>query len=330
MSKSNGQQPISHHYVPKFYLKQFSTIKKKEYHIYTLDKYTMRHFKTNINNVACEDYFYDIIKGKPDYFYKEFLNILKVDESKLNKVYKEIKNLKDLAQLNAGEEPLFVISPEQFFSVLETEFSKVHKKVINSEDLAQLSEYEKLLFALSVFFQYRRTKAQRDNIKNTARRFIIERIGKAKSANEIETLVRLLYMEELPPYLHITAMISTMEMNINVFLSMGWTLHINKTGLPYWTSDNPIAVDNITDFDPYKECQIRKGCKIYFPLSPKVCLLIYDLSSYEYPSKILDDNLQSVIDKNKFQVNNSLRHIFSRDDISLTEEQIQILTTKCL
>jgi len=111
MSKSNGQQPISHHYVPKFYLKQFSTIKKKEYHIYTLDKYTMRHFKTNINNVACEDYFYDIIKGKPDYFYKEFLNILKVDESKLNKVYKEIKNLKDLAQFNAGEEPLFVISP---------------------------------------------------------------------------------------------------------------------------------------------------------------------------------------------------------------------------
>ncbi|RXA17255.1 DUF4238 domain-containing protein [Methanosarcina sp. MSH10X1] len=330
MSESNDQQPISHHYVPKFYLRQFSTMKKKEYHIYTLDKYTKKYFKTNIKNVACEDYFYDIIKGEPDYFYKRFLNIHKADKSKLNKVYKEIKNLKDLAELNAGEEPLFVISLEQFLSVLETEFSKVHKKIIDSEDLAQLSEYEKVLFALSVFFQYRRTKAQRDNIKNTTCRFIKERIEKAKSANEIETLVCLLYMEELLPYLHITAMFSTMEKNRNVFLSMGWTLYINQTNSSYWTSDNPVAVDNITDFDPYKECQVRKGCKIYFPLSPKICLLMYDSSSYEYPPKIRDDNLQSVIDKNKFQVNNSVRHIFSRDDISLTEEQIQILTTKCL
>lgn len=322
MSESNGQQSISHHYVPKFYLKQFSTLKKKEHYIHTLDKYTMKYFKTNINNVACEDYFYDIVKGEPDYFHKEFLNILKIDGSKLNKVYKEIKNLKDLAQLNAGEEPLFVITPEQFFSVLETEFSKVHKKVIDSEDLAQLSEYEKFLFALSVFFQYRRTQAQRDNIKNTTHSFIIERIGKAKSANEVKTLVCLHYMEELPPYLHITAMLSTAEKNVNFFLSMGWTLYINKTILSYWTSDNPVAVDNATDFDPYKECQIRKGCKIYFPLSSKVCLLMYDSSSYEYPSRVLDDDLQSVIDKNKFQLNNSVRHIFSRDDISLTEEQI--------
>jgi len=330
MSESNGQQPISHHYVPKFYLKQFSTIKKKEYHIYTLDKYTMKHFKTNINNVACEDYFYDIIKGKSDYFYKKFLNILKADESKLNKVYKEVKNLKDLAQLSVDEEPVVVISPEQFFSVLETEFSKVHKKIISSEDLAQLNEYEKVLFALSVFFQYRRTKAQRDDIEKSIRRFLIEQIRKTNSVKYIELLARLIYKKELPPYLHINAMLSTMEINLEAFLSMGWTLYINETSLPYWTSDNPVAVDNITDFDPYKECQIRKGCKIYFPLSPKVCLLMYDSSSYEYPSKISDDNLQSVIDKNKFQVNNSVRHILSCDDISLTEEQIRILTIRCL
>ena len=188
MSESNSQQPISHHYVPKFYLKQFSTMKKKEYHIYTFDKYTMKHFKTNINNVACEDYFYDIIKGKPDYFYKKFLSILKADESKLNKVYKEVKNLKDLAQLGVDEEPVVVISPEQFFSVLETEFSKVHKKIIGSEDLAQLSEYEKVLFALSVFFQYRRTKAQRDYIEKTIRRFLIEQIGKTNSVKRYRIL----------------------------------------------------------------------------------------------------------------------------------------------
>jgi predicted DNA binding protein len=329
MSKSNGQQPTSHHYVPKFYLKQFSTTKKKEYHIYTLDKYTMKHFKTNINNVACEDYFYDIVKGKPDYFYKQFLNTLKADKSKLNKVYKEVKSLKDLAQLSIDEKPVVAISSEQFFSVLETEFSKVHKKIIDSEDLSQLNEYEKMLFSLSVFFQYRRTKAQRDYIEKTIRRFIIEQIGNTNSVTYAE-LTGLVYMEELPPFLHINAMLSTMEINLEAFLNMGWTLHTNETSLPYLTSDNPVVVDNITDFDSYKECQIQKGCKIHFPLSPKVCLFMYDSSSYEYPSKISDDNLQSVIDKNKFQVNNSMRHIFSRDNISLTEEQIQILTTRCL
>lgn len=320
MSESNGQQSISHHYVSKFYLKQFSTIKKKEYHIYTFDKYTMKHFKTNINNVACEDYFYDIIKGKPDYFYKKFLNILKADKSKLNKVYKEVKNLKDLAQLSVDEEPVVVISSEQFFSVLETEFSKVHKKILGSEDLAQLDEYEQVLFALFVFFQYRRTKAQRDDIEKSIRRFLIEQVGKTNSVKHIEFLARLIYKKELPPYLHINAMLSTMEINLEAFLSMGWTLYINKTNLPYWTSDNPVAVDNISDFDPYKKCQIRKGCKIYFPLSPNICLLMYDSFSYEYPSRLIDDKPQSVTDKNKFQINNSTRHIFSRDEIFLAQE----------
>ena len=115
-------------------------------------------------------------------------------------------------------------------------------------------------------------------------------------------------------------MLSTIEINLEVFLSMGWTLYINKTNLSYWTSDNPVAVDNITDFDPYKECQIRKGCKIYFPLSPNICFLMYDSFSYEYPSRIIDDKPQSVTDKNKFQINNSMRHIFSRDEVSLAQE----------
>ncbi|AKB32417.1 hypothetical protein MSSIH_1727 [Methanosarcina siciliae HI350] len=321
MSESNNQQAISHHYVPKFYLRLFSTMKKKEYYIYTFDKYTMKNFRTNIENVACENYFYDIIKGSPPSFYEQAFLAFEAKESEFGRVCKKIKSLKDYSQLSGDEKGVFADSPEKFFSVLETEFSRVHKKIIYSADLTQLSEYEKVLFALSVFHQYRRTKAQRDNVENTIHRFIIEQIGKAKSAKEIETLARLLYMKELPPYLHLKAMVSTMENNVNAFLSMGWALYINETNLSYWTSDNPVAVENITDFDPYKECEIQKGCKIYFPLSPKIYLLIYDSSIYEYPSIVSDNNLQSVIDKNKLQVDNSVRHVFSRDILSLKNIQ---------
>jgi len=89
---------------------------------------------------------------------------------------------------------------------------------------------------------------------------------------------------------------------LEVFLRIGWTLYINKTNLFYWTSDNPVVIDNITNFDLYKARQIREGCKIYFPLSLKISLLVYDSSFHEYPSRILDTDPQSIIEKNKLRI----------------------------
>lgn len=85
MNKSNNQQPISHHYIPQFYLRQFSNKRGKDYSIYTFGKILKKIFPTNIKNVCCEDYFYDLIDGIPNSYYDEFL----IKESKFGKKLKK-------------------------------------------------------------------------------------------------------------------------------------------------------------------------------------------------------------------------------------------------
>jgi hypothetical protein len=46
------------HYVPRFYLKQFSIRKGKEQYVYCFDKSQRKQFEVNIRRVGCESYFY--------------------------------------------------------------------------------------------------------------------------------------------------------------------------------------------------------------------------------------------------------------------------------
>jgi len=317
MNKLINQQPISHHYVPQFYLRQFSTKKGKEYSIFTFDKTLKKIFISNIKNVCCEDYFYDFMDKIPYSYYEKY----PVNESKSGKKLKKINNIKDLAELKDNEEPIFCASPETFLNRVETEFSKAYKRILELEDLTELNNYEKAATAMFVLFQWKRTRAQREFIKGLIRNFAIEQIGKTNSVEYIRFLVSLCYLDIPPRYFHLN-IIFNIDNELDIFLRSGWTLYVNKTSLPYWTSDNPVAIENTTSIDPCKPHLIREGCKIYFPLSPKICLLIYDTCFYKFPPKILDTDIQSVIEKNKLQFEKSMRQVFSINDISLANELI--------
>ncbi|MDR7665318.1 DUF4238 domain-containing protein [Methanosarcina sp. Z-7115] len=121
MNKSNNQQPISHHYVPQFYLRQFSNKRGKEYYIYTFDKVFKKTFQTNVQNVCCEDYFNDLIDRIPNSYYESLIN-----ESKSGKKLKKINTVKDFIELRDDEEPIFIKPPEILFNVNENEFSKIY------------------------------------------------------------------------------------------------------------------------------------------------------------------------------------------------------------
>ena len=56
--------PIRHHHVPQTYLKNFSFKKKKQYKIFTLDKFSKKIFEANIDDVAVEKNFYTVKKIK--------------------------------------------------------------------------------------------------------------------------------------------------------------------------------------------------------------------------------------------------------------------------
>lgn len=78
------------HYVPQFYLRNFS-IKNNGKRLYCFDKHTFNKFVTNIQNIACGKYFYDIPEND-QYVEKSLAKI----ESILSAVYNKLITNKDI------------------------------------------------------------------------------------------------------------------------------------------------------------------------------------------------------------------------------------------
>ncbi|MDD4111178.1 MAG: DUF4238 domain-containing protein [Clostridia bacterium] len=278
MKNSKMQRPIKQHYVPRFYLKEFSITENKQYYIYDFNKSLGRSYKTNIRKVACDKYFYDALKKNPNY------------------------------------------SIEESLSFLESKLSPVYKKIINLKDINHLSEVEKGLLAVFIILQWRRTREQRNNVEGLIKSSFENQKRNRTDVNTIEKINSfgefVCNNEGLIRCYHNMAIYSNIEYTTKVLLNMGWTLYINQTDRSYWTSDNPVVIDSPKKDDSEYSCPIQKGCKIYFPLTPKTCLLLYDSAFFEFPSKIFDTSLQSVLEKNIFHIEQSTRHIYSHDDFT--------------
>lgn len=334
MSKPKNPEPISHHYVPKLYLRKFSNKKGKEFYLYSFDKELKKVYSNNINNVCCEDYFNELIYGIPNSYYDDLINEIGPDE-RIKKVkskeelydmigneeIEKAKSIKELYELIGDKEQTFFMPLEKTFNVNETEFNRVYKKIIDLEDISQLSDQDRAVTATFLIYQWKRTKVQRNFIKNIILNFLKKQMEIANSVEYILCLYFLCNNDLLLRYLHILNIVN-IEDAFKAFLNMGWTLCINKTNFPYWTSDNPFVLENIIEIEQNSAMQIREGFKIYLPLSPKICLMLYDPFFYNYPSKIFDIDVKSVSEKNMLQVASSLRNVFSFDDISLINELI--------
>ena len=63
------------HFVPKAYLRFFAHKKKEEYYINVFDKLIPKDFKTNIDNIASHNYFYEVSSTSKNYWENNFNSI---------------------------------------------------------------------------------------------------------------------------------------------------------------------------------------------------------------------------------------------------------------
>ena len=96
--------------------------------------------------------------------------------------------------------------------------------------------------------------------------------------------------------------------------------------MPFWTSDHPIAMDNIINpskFDSYG--LFSKGINFHFPLSPEISLCFLDpTTSFFFPDKLELKDIDNVIYQNQLQVKSSYRTIISnKNDFNLAKEIIK-------
>ncbi len=87
------------HYVPRFYLRQFSNRRGENYLINCFDKSVPRKFLTNIRNIACEKHFYDLERDYEQDVEKAFSRI----EGKFARVYRKLIEKQNVDVLSADE-----------------------------------------------------------------------------------------------------------------------------------------------------------------------------------------------------------------------------------
>ncbi len=157
-------------------------------------------------------------------------------------------------------------SLEPGLSKLETDASKVIQEIVKQESLAGIDEEEREL--LSFFFgaQFARTKEFRMRYSDLQQKVVNhirlaglepDKIKGPHSLNEIEIQnqsVRSLSdaAYQFTPY----------------FMNKVWLLYRTKPSNPFFTSDNPIALQNALGGGPFGNLGFGvRGIEIYFPLS---------------------------------------------------------------
>ena len=266
--------------MPRFYLKEFSNRHKKEqYYIYCYDKRMDEIRPQNIYHSAMEKYFYD--KTSPT-----------VIEDRLSNI--------------------------------ETEVSTIYHKIINDKDVKDLTFEEKKLIAEFIWIQDLRTPYARNDIFKKSKDLLIEMQKKGQSMpNDIfEYIIDGLaddYLKQETKKVQIGVMFKS-DADIQEYIAnLGWCLLINETSNLLFTTDNPIIKHNpfyggsiIEAAQGFGLGYRSHAIQIFFPLTPTLCLSLFDKKSYSPQKSTRKFTLQNLQFINHLLIAGANQYVFSK------------------
>jgi hypothetical protein len=141
-----------------------------------------------------------------------------------------------------------------------------------------------------------------ENVTATLRREI-EDAQEEKAIRE----VHLFMLREIPRY-------------AGNIMEKKWILVVNRTVMPFWTSDHPVNLRNQTMAPGQVDIGINvPGIEIYLPLSPKVSLTFCDFKFFMFnPDRMVTTGLNNIVFQNDWQLRQSTQFVFSNvNDFSL-------------
>lgn len=262
----------SHHYVPQFYLKNFSR-NKKSVGMY-INSYAKFISHASIKEQACKDFLY----GKS----------------------------------NDIEDSLMVI---------ETGASNIIKSVIQSLTLPRHNSEDYNLLMLFLLISENRVLRKADSLTHlmTEQSKVIARMYKAHGRLDVsdEIIDELYVSHDIPNLMPIQTAIKTYP----VLLDLNSAILISDNDRSFITSDNPVTRYNYMYVA--RDYQLRgyglgnMGIQIFYPISPKLCIYVYD--GVMYRSKVV--NGQNIIIRKGKQIDelNKLFYLNSYDYIFFSE-----------
>ncbi len=194
---------------------------------------------------------------------------------------------------------------EDAFSLFERECSKVFGKVIDAQDLRVLNIKEFADFVVFILLFKQRTKKRRE-IVSYARKIWLDRI------NSQVTDWRVVQTADNPEQSdHLWSMIDTYEAESRLILKNDWQLIINKTKIPFLTSDDPLLQQLVKNDKRFNEPYVKN----YFPLTPS--LLVHSqplIGNYVSVTKITMTDENVINNLNRLTWNNAQRFVISKED----------------
>jgi hypothetical protein len=213
----------------------------------------------------------------------------------------------------------------------ESLFCSAYNKLIATEDLGCLTSSEKISMACFVATQELRTKEHRAMLKNMVKAIeektfqIAEGFPKEKVREAVEEKLGDPNSEEDIKYWQLSSL-TNVRRYADIVCKMKWVLLINRTAMPFWSSDHPVNRHNDIDMRPYGNLGLScKGIQIHFPLCPTASLSLLDPSMYaSFPSYYEVKDIRNIEFANSLQVYGCTRYVFSnQNDFSLAEKMIK-------
>ena len=249
-----ANQPTKHtHTVQKEYLKSFSFVENDKPLIWRLNKATGVIKKLPIKVVAVENYFYPQI----------------IEEWLANEI--------------------------------ESKGIALIKRIIDNQSIEFLNESEKETVARWMLVQDLRTREYRNKLKYGFEDFtklIVEKDFIPHQNPELKGKEFTIEVDEQAIKDLQMGMMKRFEKLAPVIAKYHWCLCINNTGISYYTSDHPIVKDNsyinsIQKLTGKKALNqglgyLSEGIEIQLPLSPELCLMLYDLTPLGKQLKVFD------------------------------------------
>ena len=301
-----AQKTKKQHYVPQSYLNAWDISGKHQ--IYVFDKTSESKRINNIQDVASENYFYDI--NPNDIFSHEFMESLHEQG------------------ITCDDENDSQIIERAFAEEIEKPFSDLLKTIIDKASALTpwhikncffISEDKKLEFSGYLSLQLIRTKHIRSSIRESADCLIqvmkdmgFPNVGIAKYAVSKEKAKRI----------HINMLLDSQHLVeiVGCFYQLTWMLGVNKTQKKFFTSDTPIGTwGHIKDPILPMNGIASRGVEAFFPLSPDVILIMVDGSYHTHCLSLERKYIEITEDANIDYYNSILamqaeRLIFSADD----------------
>jgi hypothetical protein len=298
-----GNKVINQHYVAQSYLAAFTSEKEQ---VYVFDKVTRKVFPTGIRNVASEREFNDYSATLDPADAANF----QIIEKKLSEIEGQGARItKVLLRLIKNR----------------TSFKTTNAVVVPYKPLRNLA----MLTALQLV----RTKESREFARDVYTKLgtsLMKATARDVAPDVDPNNLAMEYSEDYIKWQHLQSMFEMAPDLAKTLLTRLFYVGVNRTSIPFWTSDNPVVRDAqaVQTWAPI-DGLTSPFMKVIYPLSPEVALFFVDpdgfkhLQDWHCKPRLLSKS--EVIHLNELQVKQSYQRVFSSEP---KFERAQMLCTE--